>query len=65
MWESYKRIEVEAKDLESAVYLALKQFLEEPDDTYMDDSFGIDNIIAVDYPDETFNIWDVKSQLYQ
>ena len=57
-WESYKRIEVEAEDLQSAICLALKQFLSEPDDKYIEDSFDIDNIIYEENPNEKFS-WNI------
>jgi len=44
-WESYKRIQVEAENLQQATELALKQFLSEPDDLYLDDSFEIDKYV--------------------
>ena len=56
VWESYKRIKVEADNLQEAVELALKQFLSEPDDKYIEDSFGIDEIIYDENPDEDFDM---------
>lgn len=56
VWESYKRYEVEADNLQEAVTKALKIFLSEPDDNYMDDSFDIDNFILEEHPEETFDI---------
>ena len=44
-WESYKRYKVNASNLEDAVEKALKQFLSEPDDKYINDSFEIDEIV--------------------
>lgn len=44
-WESYKRYEVEAESLQEATEKALKQFLSEPDENYLEDSFNIDSII--------------------
>lgn len=55
-WESYKRYSVEAENLEEAVKLALKQFLSEPDDAYIEASFEIDDIIDMEYPDEVFDL---------
>ena len=43
IWESYKRYNVEAENLQEAVKLALREFLKEPDDNYLDDSFSIDH----------------------
>jgi hypothetical protein len=62
-WESYKTINVEADNLQSAIYLALKQFLAEPDDNYLDDSVSIDTIVDENYPDENYNIEDVFNNL--
>lgn len=62
-WQSYKRIDVEAEDLQSAVYQALKQFLSEPDETYIQDSFEIDEIIKDDYPDENYNYGEILNNL--
>ena len=62
-WESYKRIEVEADSLQSAIYLALKQFLSEPDDLYLEDSFQIDNILEDEYPNEKYNLQEIYNKL--
>lgn len=56
VWQSYKRISIQAENLEEAVKLALKQFLSEPDDLYIEDSFEIDEILGDDYPDEAFDL---------
>lgn len=61
-WESYKRYKVIANTLEDAVLKALKQFLSEPDDKYIDDSFEIDEIIYEE-TDETFDIHKIYKQL--
>ena len=63
VWESYKRYEVEAESLQSAVYLALKQFLAEPDDLYIDDSFEIDEIVKEEYPDEELDMFNIYENL--
>lgn len=63
IWQSYKKYKVEAKDLEEAVEKALRQFLKEPDETYVDDSFDIDSIIEEDYPDESFDMERVINNL--
>ena len=55
-WESYKRIEVEANTLQEAILKALRQFLSEPDDLYLEDSFRIDNILEDDYPEEDYDL---------
>lgn len=62
-WESYKRISVEAENLQSAVYLALKQFLAEPDELYIDDSFEIDGIVEEEYPDEELDMFIIYENL--
>jgi hypothetical protein len=63
VWESYKRYNVEAENLQEAVTKALKQFLKEPDDNYIDDSFSIDDLIADDYKDESFDIHKIYNEL--
>ena len=55
-WESYKIYKVEAENLQEAVEKALKQFMSEPDENYLEDSFNIDSIIDDDYLDEEFDI---------
>jgi hypothetical protein len=57
VWESYKRYEVEAENLQEAVTKALSIFLKEPDDNYIDDSFSIDDLLAEDYQEEDFDIY--------
>lgn len=56
VWESYKRYEVEAENLQEAVTKALSIFLKEPDDNYIDDSFFIDDMLAEVYQEEDFDI---------
>ena len=56
IWQCYDSYDVEAENLEEAVTLALKRFLSEPDDKYIEDSFEIDGFIDEEYPDETFDI---------
>jgi hypothetical protein len=63
VWESYKRYKVEANNLEEAVTKALKQFLSEPDDEYIEDSFSIDDIIYDENPDEDFHIHKIYNSL--
>ncbi len=63
VWQSYKRIPVQAENLEEAVKLALKQFLSEPDDLYIDDSFEIDEILGDDYPDEDFDLNKILQEI--
>ncbi len=62
VWQSYKRIEVEAEDLHSAIYQALKQFLSEPDVNYICDSFEIDSIIEEETGEE-YNLDDILNNL--
>lgn len=54
-WESYKRIQVEAENLQEATEKALKIFLDEPDDLYLDDSFEIDKYVQEE-TEEQFDI---------
>ena len=61
-WESYKRYKVIANTLEDAVLKSLKQFLSEPDDNYLEDSFEIDEIIYEE-TDEDFDIHKIYKQL--
>lgn len=63
VWQSYKRIPVQAENLEEAVKLALKQFLSEPDDLYIEDSFEIDEILRDDYPDEDFDLNKILQEI--
>ena len=53
-WESYKRVKVEAENLQEATEKALKVFLDEPDDLYLDDSFEIDKYVQEE-TGETFD----------
>ena len=62
VWQSYKTIEVEAENLHSAIYQALKQFLSEPDDNYVCDSFEIDSIIEEETGEE-YNLGDIVNNL--
>lgn len=62
-WESYRRIEVEADNLQSAIYQALKQFLSEPDELYLEDSFEIDDILEDEYPEETYDLINIYNNL--
>ena len=56
VWESYKRYDVEAENLQEAVTKALSIFLKEPDENYIHDSFSIDDMIANDYKEEDFDL---------
>ena len=62
IWESYKRYKVTANTLEEAILKALKQFLSEPDDNYINDSFEIDEIFYEE-TDEDFDIHKIYKQL--
>jgi len=55
VWESYKRYDVEAENLQEAVTKALREFLKELDDNYIEDSFSIDDIVSDEYK-EFFDI---------
>lgn len=63
IWESYKRYDVEAENLQEAVKEALKQFLKEPDDNYIDDSFFIDDNVYEDNEEESFDIHKAFNEL--
>ena len=63
VWESYKRIEVEAENLQEGVKKALKQFLSEPDEEYINDSFQIDEILRDECPDEDFDINQILEEI--
>ncbi len=63
VWQSYKRIPVQAENLEEAVKLALKQFFSEPDEQYIEDSFEIDEIINEDYFNETFDLNKILEEI--
>lgn len=63
VWESYKRYEVEAENLQEAVTKALRIFLKEPDDEYIDDSVSIDDLISEDYQEEDFDIHKAMQDL--
>ncbi len=56
-------IKVNASNLEDAVEKALKQFLSEPDDKYINDSFEIDEIVYEEYENESFDIHRVYKKL--
>jgi hypothetical protein len=45
-WEAYKRVDVEAENLQEAVEKAVREFLSIPDDEYIDDSWEVDDIIC-------------------
>jgi len=62
-WESYKHYVVKAENLQEAVTKAVKQFLSEPDDNYISESFQIDESIDWDYPDEEFDINETYKEL--
>lgn len=54
LWQACQEYEVEAEDLQEAVTKAIKQFLSEPDDKYLEDTFDIDNIVEEEY-DEVYS----------
>jgi len=63
VWQSYKRIPVQAENLQEAVTSALKQFLSEPDEQYVEDSFEIDEIIRDEHKDEDLDLTKIYNQL--
>lgn len=63
VWESCKQYIVNAENLQEAVKSALQQFLSEPDDNYLNDSFSIDGMIYDDYPEEDFDINQIYNEL--
>ena len=58
-----KTYKMEAESLEQVIELALKQFLSEPDEQYLENSFEIDTIIEEWYPDENYDINKIASKL--
>jgi len=63
-WQSYKTYDVEAGNLQEAVEKALKQFISEPDDNYLDDSFEVDSeIVLEDYEPEIFDFHQAVQKL--
>jgi hypothetical protein len=63
-WESYKRISVEAENLQEATEKALKIFLDEPDELYLDDSFEIDKFVEEE-TNETFDMAITIHNIFQ
>jgi hypothetical protein len=55
-WQSIKVYKVEADNLQEGITKALKQFFNEPDEGYLEDSFDVDGIIEDNYPDEDYDI---------
>lgn len=62
IWQAWRRYDVEADSLQEAVTKALKQFLSEPDDEYLDDSFEIDSIVEEEY-EESYDLKQVLDDL--
>ena len=54
LWQSCQVYEVNAENLQEAATKAMKQFLSEPDDKYIEDSFEIDSIVEEEY-NETYS----------
>ena len=54
-WQSYKTYTVESENLQEATEKALKVFLAEPDDLYLEDSFEIDKFVEEE-TNETFDM---------
>jgi hypothetical protein len=64
VWQSYKYYEVEAENLQEGIIKAMKQFLSEPDDSYLDDSFQFDeDSLEESYPEEEFNTKEIYNSL--
>jgi hypothetical protein len=61
VWQSYKRYKVTAENLQEAALKALKQFLSEPDECYVDESFEVDEIVFDEHPDELLDLHRVYS----
>lgn len=63
-WESYKRYIVNAENLQEAAQKALRQFLSEPDELYLEDSFQLDEEgLEEYYPDETIDFKELYEKL--
>lgn len=65
-WTLWDRIEVDADNLQEALKIALKQFLDTPstDGDFLDDSYEIDeDDIREEYPNEEFDLDKVKQEL--
>jgi hypothetical protein len=58
-----KRYDVEAENLQDAIVLALKEFLSEPDENYLDDSFEIDDEGLEDCEGEKYDKDEVLNKL--
>ena len=63
VWKSYRRYEVAAENLQEAIKEALKMFLEEPDEYYLEDNFSIDDLIYEENPNEEFDISQIYNEL--
>jgi hypothetical protein len=61
VWQSY---EADAENLQEGIIKAMKQFLSEPDDSYLDDSFQFDeDYMDENYPKEEFNTEKIYNSL--
>jgi|LakMenE01Jun11ns_1017448.scaffolds.fasta_scaffold9900469_7 hypothetical protein len=49
MWESCKKYNVKAENLQEAITKALKEFIKEPDDNFLDNSLTIAGYVLDDY----------------
>ncbi len=65
VWQSMKRYNVDADNLQDAVAKALIQFLEEPDYFCIEDSFEIDGEGLEDYEGETYSMEDALDNYYK
>ena len=63
IWESCKTYRVKAETLEEACVLALRTFLSEPDENYLEDSFSIDEMVLDENPNEIYDYQKVLNAL--
>ena len=64
-WESCEIFEVEAENLQDAVNQAVSEFLQIPDEYYLDDSFTIDDENLFEYEPEKFDIRIAIDKFYE
>jgi len=62
-YHSSKNYEVKAENLEEAIKQALKTFLSEPDENYLQDSFEIDRIVEDEYQDESYDYLKILNEI--
>lgn len=61
IYSSVMTFDVEAENLEDAITIAMKKFMEIPDSYYLEDSVEVDSI--VDEYDENYSITTIMSKL--